>query len=174
MSVTAPAKKDFRFPMDGGAISRIMTWVAAITEAVNGTLPAGFLSADTEGRAAMADAFFNEATATLKFAAGAIAGTLLKDLGVTTAKLAANAVTGPKMDSAGFLAAVVTGRNGAGACTLTGAKIGDKVIANINLTDADSGRASFETTITVADQIQQSSASDLSTKKYEVMLLVQS
>jgi hypothetical protein len=69
---------------------------------------------------------------------------------------------------------VVAGAAAAGAVTLTGAKIGDKVLALINLTDAADGSGSFEATITVADQIQQSSASNLSTKKYLVLLLAQS
>ena len=47
---------------------------------------------------------------------------------MTTAKLATKAATGPKIDEAAFLTKVFTGRNGAGACTLTGAKVGDKVI----------------------------------------------
>jgi hypothetical protein len=61
---------------------------------------------------------------------------------------------------------VVAGRNGAGAITATGFKVGDKVVAATNLTDGTGDGASFETEITVADQIQQSSASNLTTKKY--------
>jgi hypothetical protein len=65
-----------------------------------------------------------------------------------------------------------TGRNGAGACTLTGAAVGDKVCGMvINETDVSDGSSGFEATITVVDQIQQSSASDLSTKKFSVMLI---
>lgn len=65
-----------------------------------------------------------------------------------------------------------TGKNGAGACTLTGAAVGDKVCGMvINETDLTDKSASFETTITVADQIQQSEAADLSAKKLTVMLI---
>lgn len=64
-----------------------------------------------------------------------------------------------------------TGRNGAGAITLTGAAVGDKVIGINNTTDGGSAAASFEATVTVADQVQQSSASDLSTKKYTILLV---
>lgn len=60
------------------------------------------------------------------------------------------------------------GRNGVGACTATGAVVGDKVIAVASLTagalgDAD---AAFEDVVTVVNQIQQSSGSDLSANNY--------
>jgi hypothetical protein len=61
---------------------------------------------------------------------------------------------------------VAAGRNGAGAVTATGAKVGDKVVAVVNLTDAASGASAFESVVTVADQIQQSSASNLTSKTY--------
>jgi hypothetical protein len=70
--------------------------------------------------------------------------------------------------------AVFTGLNGAGAVTLTGAKVGDKVVLLVNLTDATDGSGSFEATVTVADQLQQSSGSNLSAKKFAVLLLSQS
>lgn len=63
------------------------------------------------------------------------------------------------------------GRNGAGAVTLTGAAVGDKVVGVANSTDGANGASSFEATITVANQIQQSSASDLTTKRYTVLLV---
>ncbi len=65
-----------------------------------------------------------------------------------------------------------TGKNGTGACTLTGAAIGDRVIGVAGITSGGIGgaAASFESTITVADQIQQSSASNLSTLSYVVIL----
>lgn len=83
-------------------------------------------------------------------------------------------VTGPQISSSAFLAGHFAGRNGAGAVTLSGAKIGDKVLICTNLTDAANGAAAFEGTITVNGQIQQSSASDLSAKNYSILLLVQS
>jgi hypothetical protein len=61
---------------------------------------------------------------------------------------------------------VAAGRNAAGAITATGFQVGDKVVAATNLTDGTGDTANFESEITVADQIQQSSASNLTTKKY--------
>lgn len=64
------------------------------------------------------------------------------------------------------------GRNGAGAITLTGTKVGDKVIGALGFVTATGAlasaapEASFESTITVADQIQQSSASNLTANTY--------
>lgn len=65
------------------------------------------------------------------------------------------------------------GRSGAGACTATGAVAGMKVLAVFGLTAGALGNAaaSFESTITVADQIQQSSASNLSANDYVAVLL---
>lgn len=65
---------------------------------------------------------------------------------------------------------VFTGRIAAGAITLTGAKVGQRVIGLANLSSPADAAASFESVITVADQIQQSSASDLSAVKYLVLL----
>lgn len=73
-----------------------------------------------------------------------------------------------------FFSGVFSGSDGAGPCTLTGAKTGDKVILLTNLTDAADGKASFEAAITVEDQIQQTGAADLSLKKFAVLLLVKS
>lgn len=63
-----------------------------------------------------------------------------------------------------------TGRNGAGACTLTGAVVGDAVVGVVNLAGGGAS-ASFESAITVADQIQQSSVSDLSAAAFGVLLI---
>lgn len=65
---------------------------------------------------------------------------------------------------------VFTGKNGAGACTLTGALVGARVLGVVNLSTPADAASSFEGVITVADQIQQSSASDLSAVKYLVLL----
>lgn len=66
---------------------------------------------------------------------------------------------------------VFTGKNGAGACTLTGAAVGDRVVGVTNLTDATATGGLYETTITVVNQIQQNSGSDLSAKKNDVLLI---
>lgn len=65
------------------------------------------------------------------------------------------------------------GYSGAGACTLTGAKIGDVVESVTGIAAGTAGDQSgkFETTITVADQIQQSDSGNLSANIYLVRLL---
>lgn len=63
-----------------------------------------------------------------------------------------------------------TGRNGAGAITLTGAAVGDKVLGVAGISTVGNAAASFETTITVVNQIQQSAAGDLSSNTYLVVL----
>lgn len=54
----------------------------------------------------------------------------------------------------------------AGPCTATGLNVGDVVFGLVGLTDMGDASASFEAVITVDDQIQQSSESDLSTKNF--------
>ncbi len=71
-----------------------------------------------------------------------------------------------------LLSKVHAGRNLAGAVTLTGAVVGMKVRQVLTVTAGalvDSS-ALFETTITVANQIQQSSATDLSAVIYSFLL----
>lgn len=65
------------------------------------------------------------------------------------------------------------GKNGAGACTLTGAKVGDLVqsVTGVAAGTVGNQASKFETTITVADQIQQSDAGNLSANIYLVRLL---
>lgn len=53
------------------------------------------------------------------------------------------------------------GRNGAGSLALTGTKVGDQVVFVYNITTPGDSSANFESVITVADAIQQSSASNL-------------
>lgn len=96
----------------------------------------------------------------------------------------AEAKTGTDTDraiTAANLRAVLTGiktisfdgRNGAGSCTATGAVAGMKVLGVFGITSGALGNAaaSFEATVTVNDQIQQSSASDLSLNDYVAVLL---
>lgn len=54
------------------------------------------------------------------------------------------------------------GRNGAGSLTLAGTKVGDQVAFVYNITTPGDSTANFESVITVAGAIQQSSASNLS------------
>jgi trimeric autotransporter adhesin len=119
-----------------------------------------------------------------KLAAGAVTTTKLDDEAVTTAKIgeqevgsfniAPFAITGQKVHPDTLLVASFTGRNGTGACTLTGAKVGDQVLSLTPRAGGAGNRDAFEAFITVADQIQQSSASNLSAVTYDVLLLVQS
>jgi len=109
-----------------------------------------------------------------KLASNAVETAKIKDANVTTGKLATDAVTGVKLAVAALNFLGFAGKNGAGACTCTGAKVGDKVAGVVNLSDGGSAASSFESTITVANQIQQSAAGDLSTKNFSVLLVVKS
>lgn len=97
----------------------------------------------------------------------------LQALAVTTAKIAAGEVTGAKLSATGLTSGGFTGSNGAGACTLTGATVGQRVLALVETTATVAvgvAAALFESTITIADQIQQSSAANNSAKRYVVIL----
>lgn len=65
------------------------------------------------------------------------------------------------------------GKNGAGACTATGAAVGDLVLYVVGITDGALGNASasFESAVTVVNQIQQSAATNLSANDYLAVLL---
>jgi len=64
------------------------------------------------------------------------------------------------------------GRNGAGGCVMPGVTIGDSVTSVIGLIGLSGDQASsFETVITVDDQIQQISGSDLSTKWFRAFMV---
>lgn len=94
------------------------------------------------------------------------------DSEIVTSKLAQDAVTGSKIDPTNFKQiGPANARNGAGAVAAVGASIGDKVLMAVNLTDLSDATANFESTITVNNQIQQSSATDLSTKKHMFLIL---
>lgn len=93
---------------------------------------------------------------------------------VTTTKLGAAAVVGTKLGVTGIVSGGFTGSNGTGACTFTGATVGQRVLAVMETTATVGpgvAAALFETTITIADQIQQSSAANNSAKRYVVILL---
>lgn len=119
MTVTATSKAQIQYPWNPYNATAIKTWVDAVTAIVNGTLPAAFLSADTEGRAAMATGYFNEAKATDAFAAGAIVGSLLKD-----GALSADATGRGKIASSFFNEATATDKFAAGAITTALLKAG--------------------------------------------------
>jgi hypothetical protein len=62
--------------------------------------------------------------------------------------------------------AVAAGSNGAGAITVAGAAVGDNVELVFNATAPADATASFEATVSVAGQVQQTSASNLSGNTY--------
>lgn len=65
-----------------------------------------------------------------------------------------------------------TGASAAGACTATGTLVGDRVLSVTGLASGTVGdkSASFESVVSVADQIQQTSASDLHLNQYLALL----
>jgi hypothetical protein len=126
---------------------------------------AGALSADAAGRALMATDYFNAATILLKIADGAFAAD------AATRALFANGIwTGAKLATGALQQLVCTAGNGAGARTLTGAAVGDRVVGVFNHTDGAMNTAAFESTITVINQIQQT-ATDLTSKACLVTLI---
>ncbi len=73
------------------------------------------------------------------------------------------------MPGAGFSRAAHTefyASNGAGACVLPSAQVGDTVVGVINIATRGNESSSFETTISKAGQIQQTSSSNLSANQY--------
>jgi hypothetical protein len=63
------------------------------------------------------------------------------------------------------------GRNGAGVIALPGARVGDVVITLTGVYGVDGDQsAAFEDIVSVADQLQQTSASDLSDHRYVVVV----
>lgn len=77
--------------------------------------------------------------------------------------IASGAVTGAKT-AALFRQFSGVGHNGAGSATATGFKVGDLLVFALNMTDSTNVTSGFESAITIADHIQQSSATDLSAK----------
>ena len=105
------------------------------------------------------------------------AGADLAPGSVATAALAAGAVTPAKMSFTGIKQIKVTGHNEAGACTATGAAVGDRVLAMVGAPAAGGDLivpvigTDFEATITVINQIQQASASDLHLDSFLLLLI---
>jgi fibronectin-binding autotransporter adhesin len=93
----------------------------------------------------------------------AVGGTL----GVTGATTlpAATTIGGKAPMTGSDYSVVQAGKNGTGALTLTGALIGDAVVAVANLTTPGDVKSSYEATVSVNGQIQQSSASNLSAQQ---------
>ena len=99
------------------------------------------------------------------------------DVSAGTATLGAGGVTLPKIDAAGIKCLAAAGKNGAGAVTLTGAAIGDRLVAVFGAPTAGGALevkvpgTDFEAAVTVADQIQQLSAGNLSANTYVFVLI---
>jgi len=66
-----------------------------------------------------------------------------------------------------------SGAAAAGACTATGLEVGDEILAVTGLAAGTAGNqaANFESVVSVDDQIQQSSASDLINNVYLALVL---
>lgn len=64
--------------------------------------------------------------------------------------------------------------NGAGACIVPGVNVGDIVLGVYNISTLASAGSSFQSTVTVANQVQQSSASNLSTAEFWFITVPQS
>jgi len=64
-----------------------------------------------------------------------------------------------------------TGSNLAGACTATGVAVGDVLFGIAGLTDMGQMDSKFEAIVTVADQIQQTAAENLSAKNFVALVL---
>ncbi len=93
---------------------------------------------------------------------------------VLTAISDAGVVTQAPLPSGAFLVTVTAGVAAPGPVTVTGAAVGDKVIGVANLTTPGDLKSSFETTVTVTNQVQQSTATDLSAQQVQFMILKQS
>ncbi len=95
----------------------------------------------------------------------------------TNSKIGAAAVDGTKVDNTKFLRFIpcngADASGGATHVTATGAKINDKVVTVFNVTDNSDVSADFGATVTVNDQLPQTSV-NLSTKKLLIVLLAQS
>lgn len=102
--------------------------------------------------------------------AGAVGTSQITDGSIATADLAGSAVTGAKLATGYQKLLTFTGINGAGAVTLTGAAVGDRVLV-AGITTPGNAAALFETVITVINQIQQASATDLSSSNYVATLI---
>ncbi len=64
--------------------------------------------------------------------------------------------------------------NGAGACIVPGVAVGDVVAAVYNIKTIGSESSSFESKVTIANQVQQTSSSNLSQNEYWFICVPQS
>jgi hypothetical protein len=100
-------------------------------------------------------------------------GKHMKAGAITATELGAGAVTAEKIADAALAVKLFTADDASEtgkSVTLTGAKVGDSILTVINLTDLTDVSADFETTITVVNKIQQTSA-DLTAKVCFVLMI---
>jgi hypothetical protein len=128
MSIATVVKKRIRYPHNGANAAAIKTCLDAIVTKVNAitTAAAGFLTADTDGRAVIETLYFDAATVADKFDAGCFAANAtiralfaagLIDLATATSIIANNAIIPAKL--AAVLCSAPTTRSGAGAVAIT-------------------------------------------------------
>ena len=98
--------------------------------------------------------------------AGDISGFLAGTAGVSLALLVEGKVVATTRS---YIVKAVTSLSAAGAVTLTGAVNGDKVLSVTDLSSDSDVSSSFESTISVANQIQQTA----STSGHQVLVVVQ-
>lgn len=79
-----------------------------------------------------------------------------------------------KLPASSFRTYIGVGNAGAGHLTLASAKVGDIIVSVSDITDHTDISSGFESKVTVAGQIQQSSATDYSAKTLFILLLAQS
>lgn len=63
-----------------------------------------------------------------------------------------------------------TGKNLAGACTVLGMAVDDKILGVAGLTTVGDVKSKFESVVTVANQIQQTAAEDLHLENYVALI----
>jgi hypothetical protein len=88
--------------------------------------------------------------------------------------LAADAGHRHQLDPSALKSFYFAGLAAPGPVAAQGANIGDRVVDVESLTDLTSGAGSFESVVTVANQIQQKDATDLSKKKFRALVIAQS
>src|SRR5512138_3105003 len=102
-------------------------------------------------------------------------GNIDASAGTTTLKGGSVALT--KIGLTGIKCLAAAGKNGAGAVTLTGAAVGDRLVAVFGAPTAGGALEAkvpgtdYEAAVTVENQIQQASASNLSANTYVFILI---
>lgn len=88
--------------------------------------------------------------------------------GDTSALILDNQVVATKRGK--LIVGVAAGNNGAGAITVAGTVPGDVVMLVTNLSTPANASASFESVVSVAGQVQQTSASNLTGSTYQFLV----